>query len=514
MNKFCVCLTGLAGILFTSCEDQPEPVPPPPSGLVASVVSKTQIDLTWADNSSNETGFKIERKEGSGAFTVVGTTAKDVHMYSDQSLTEKTTYFYRVFAVSAAHETGEYSNEAGATTRGTPVLSTSKVSAITPFAATSGGNITDDGGFSITARGIVWSENANPTISLPTKTNDGTGTGSFTASLMGLNWDKEYHVRAYANYATGTAYGEDIVFTTTPIDISTAAFIEITHKAATSGGTIGGTGGSSILARGVVWGTSPNPTVSLNTKTQNGTGTGNFKSTINNLTPNTTYYARSYASNNATTSYGAEVNFTTANGIVDIDGNAYPIIQIGTQIWMTENLKTTKYNDGTGIPLVIDNAAWWDLTTPAYAWYNNDRPIYSGTYGALYNWYTVDAVVNGGKNVCPTDWHVPSGPEWITLTNLLGGANVAGGKLKEVGTAHWNEPNTAGTDEVGFIGLPAGNRSYLGFFYDVGFYALWWSATEKDVANAWRIDLKWSESRLLNQPGEKHWGLSVRCVKD
>ena len=122
--------------------------------------------------------------------------------------------------------------------------------------------------------------------------------------------------------------------------------------------------------------------------------------------------------------------------VQDIDGNNYLTVTIGTQIWMAENLRTTKYNDGTAIPLVTDNTTWANLTTPAYCWYNNDAKTNGSTYGALYNWYSVNT-----KKLCPTGWHVPNDTEWTTLTTYLGGTAVAGGKLKETGTAHWYSPN-------------------------------------------------------------------------
>jgi uncharacterized protein (TIGR02145 family) len=141
--------------------------------------------------------------------------------------------------------------------------------------------------------------------------------------------------------------------------------------------------------------------------------------------------------------------------VTDIDGNAYNIVTIGGQAWMKENLKVTKYKDGTTIPLVTATGAWVALTTPGYSFYNNS--VTGGVYGALYNWYTV----NTGK-LCPTGWHVPSTTEWTTLETFLGGASVAGGKLKETGTSKWFSPNTGATNETGFTALPGGARNYLG----------------------------------------------------
>ena len=133
--------------------------------------------------------------------------------------------------------------------------------------------------------------------------------------------------------------------------------------------------------------------------------------------------------------------------MTDKDGNTYKTIQIGTQTWMAENLKTTKYNDRTSIPLVTDATSWSNLSTPACCWQDN-VPARKVTYGVLYNWYTV----NTGK-LCPSGWHVPSDAEWNVLTDYLGGENIAGGKLKESGFKHWNKPNTGATNETHFSAL-------------------------------------------------------------
>ena len=130
--------------------------------------------------------------------------------------------------------------------------------------------------------------------------------------------------------------------------------------------------------------------------------------------------------------------------MTDKDGNIYKTILIGTQTWMVENLKTTKYNDGTSIPFVSEPTSWSNLSTPACCWQQND-PARKVTYGVLYNWYTI----NTGK-LCPKTWHVPSDSEWTALTDYLGGENVAGGKLKESGFKHWYSPNTGATNEVAF----------------------------------------------------------------
>lgn len=196
-----------------------------------------------------------------------------------------------------------------------------------------------------------------------------------------------------------------------------------------------------------------------------------------------------------------------AQTVKDIDGNVYKTVKIGTQTWMAENLKTTKFNDGTPIPLVPVYDKWQALSTPAYSWYENNA-ISKNSYGALYNWYTV----NSGK-LCPKGWHAPSDTEWTILTNHYGDEYVAGGKLKEAGTSHWQVPNEGATNEGGFTALPGGNRGFNGAFGDQGEFGYWWSSTESNSTEAWYsyIGNNGSWVKVLKS-GNKHSGFSVRCV--
>ena len=260
----------------------------------------------------------------------------------------------------------------------------------------------------------------------------------------------------------GTAYSSATIFSalaSAPVLITTS-LSAVTTTSATTGGNIPDDGGAPITARGVCWNTSASPTIG-NSKTTDGTGIGIFTSSITGLTANTTYYVRAYATNSIGTAYGDEAVLKTFTGTVtDFDGNVYYTVTIGSQVWLAGNLKTVKYNDGTDIPLVTDKTAWGALTTPGYCWLNNDKATNKDTYGALYNYYVVDPAANGGKNVCPTGWKVPTNDEWTALTTYLNGEAAAGGKLKEAGTAHWQTPNTGATNETGFTALPAGGRGY------------------------------------------------------
>jgi uncharacterized protein (TIGR02145 family) len=209
-----------------------------------------------------------------------------------------------------------------------------------------------------------------------------------------------------------------------------------------------------------------------------------------------------------------EAKIADLEGVKDIDNNRYEIETIGSQTWMAENLKTTRYNDGLVIPLKADNTDWETASTmgaPAYTWYGNDVSNLI-TYGALYNWYAIDTVLNGNKNVCPTGWHLPTDGEWTTLTSYLGGAVAAGGKMKEAGLAHWNSPNEGATNESSFAGLRGSN----GTLNDIGFYGYWWSSTEHNTNTtyAWFRGLFYNDGSVNRYLLNKGSGLSVRCLRD
>ncbi len=218
------------------------------------------------------------------------------------------------------------------------------------------------------------------------------------------------------------------------------------------------------------------------------------------------------------------------NGVVmDIDGNTYKTIKIGTQVWMAENLKTTRYNDGSAIPLVTDNTAWENLNTPAYSWYGNDSTLNAKLYGALYNYYTV-AVADTTNNVCPTGWHVPTDTAWGVLTIFLSNNGYGyGGSGSDIGksmasTFGWTSSGTAGNigndqatnNSSGFAGLPGGYRNYNGTFEDIGNYGYWWcsSEDESDPNYAWHHYLNYSSEGVTSNPDYKEYGYSVRCLRD
>lgn len=209
------------------------------------------------------------------------------------------------------------------------------------------------------------------------------------------------------------------------------------------------------------------------------------------------------------------VNFSF---IACTDGDAYhyAVVTIGTQTWMAENIKTTTYNDGTAIPLVTDNASWAALTTPAYCWYDNAPVANASVYGALYNWYVLDAATNGGKNICPAGWRVATGADWGTLYNFLGGMSVTGGLLKENCASLWTTPNTAATNEAGFSALPGGGRYYStsGAFYGLHTNSTFWTATAFSSTQGSTLSIENNSAYIYTSGQDKANGFSVRCVKE
>jgi uncharacterized protein (TIGR02145 family) len=195
--------------------------------------------------------------------------------------------------------------------------------------------------------------------------------------------------------------------------------------------------------------------------------------------------------------------------IKDIDGNVYNTVQIGNQVWMKQNLKTSRYNDGMDIPNYLSNQNWSGQNTGAWSYYNNDEN-YNSLYGKLYNWYAVET----GK-LCPTGWHVPTDNEWTILTDYLGGESVASPKLREVGTDHWTSPNTGATDEVGFTALPGGYRQDSGGFQLTRNDGYWWSSTlNPDNNNYWFRWLIYNGASVARYFTNKRFGFSVRCLRD
>lgn len=206
---------------------------------------------------------------------------------------------------------------------------------------------------------------------------------------------------------------------------------------------------------------------------------------------------------NPTSGYGSNIK--------DIDGNIYKTVFIGKQQWMAENLKVSRYNDGTTIPKITDNNQWIQTNTGAWCNYENNAN-YDLKYGKLYNWFALSPTTNGNKNVCPASWHVPSNVEWTTLQSYLGGSSNAGGKMKEAGVLNWLSPNTSATNSSLFTALAGGFRA--GSFGNFGFMGYFWSSTQSASTNAFNYVLLNNSAGVSSSAGGNFYGMSVRCIKD
>ena len=433
-------------------------------------------------------------------------------------LTANTEYYVRAYAKNS--KITVYGNQIKFKTLSAtlPILSTNDPSEITYNSATSGGNIISDGGTAVLMRGVCWNLTGNPTI-MNDKTTNGSGIGSFTSSITNLNDGTIYFIRAYASNSIGTVYGNEINFKTIPAllpTVNTTNIFSITSTSASVSVQITNNGGGKITECGVCWNTSANPMIE-NSKLTSPLNLDNFQCLLSGLKESTLYYVRAYAINSAGISYGNTINLKTyTSTITDIDGNIYNTVAIGTQTWMVENLKTTRYRNGEQIPYVSSSTDWVNLSTGAYCWYD-DVISNKDLNGALYNWY----VVNDSRMISPVGWHVASVADWTKLITYLGGTNLAGGKLKETGTLHWRTPNFGATNESGFTALPSGLRSYTDGKYWYGpmsnhLYSNghFWSSSEKDALIGWGYDVDSSHSAVYKDYDNKKVGYSIRCVKD
>lgn len=291
-------------------------------------------------------------------------------------------------------------------------------------------------------------------------------------------------------------------------------------------------GGASIVEAGFCYNTSPGATLDDDTvhATPSSFFENQYNAMISGLSPGTTYYVKAYGKkNNGDVYYGNEVSFTTLTlgmptpgigPVTDIDGNVYNTITLGTQVWMVENLRTTKYNDGTPIPNITDNAAWAAATSGAYSDYNNN-PANSADYGRIYNLYAA----KDPRKIAPAGWHIPNISEWVTLLNYLGGAGVAGGRMKEAGFNHWLTPNTGADNSSLFAARGGGGRSVFsvsGTFTGLLSRANYWSSSSVIYPGSVTLNIFYlnynTAGHSMSYGGSSlsaaTFGCSVRCIKD
>ncbi len=396
-----------------------------------------------------------------------------------------------------------------------PVLTTDEVIEITTNSATISGNVTEDGGAEITARGICWGTVTMPTLSDNFKPS-GTGPGKFSCVLSELEPNTTYYVRAFAENSVGIAYGNEVTFKTgiAAPSVTTGQVTGVTNNSAICAGTVTYSGGAPVLEKGICWSQTPDPDLD-DSHASVSAGTDTYTCTLTGLSSGSRYYARAYVKNEVGTGYGEQVVFNTK--VTDIEGNMYGTVYIGNQVWMTENLRTTRLNDDTQIPNIIDNDEWISVSTSAYCWYNNDK-TFKPTYGALYNWFTI----NSGK-LCPAGWHVPSDTEFNSLEIALGmqadqshvwgwrGTNH-GFKMKN--NTGWGE-NGNGNNSSGFSAIPGGYRFGAdGTFVFQTTITYWWASTENDADRGWYRRLDSASDQVYRASTSKKGGKYVRCVKD
>ncbi len=207
-----------------------------------------------------------------------------------------------------------------------------------------------------------------------------------------------------------------------------------------------------------------------------------------------------------------DVSIKYGSVISDIDGNSYKTVIIGSQQWMSENLKSSKYNDGTVISNVKVDSLWSELSSGAWCYYSNNS-INNDKYGKLYNWFVVSSESNGNKNVCPTGWHIPRRSEWADLIDYLGGEKVAGGKLKEIGIEDWIGPNVDASNSSLFSGLPGGYRDLSGESQALGNVGFWWSTYDLSSYGS-SFALSFGSAKTFEENLGKKYGFSIRCLKD
>ncbi|MDD2297287.1 MAG: FISUMP domain-containing protein [Sphaerochaetaceae bacterium] len=457
------------------------------------------------------------------------------------SLSPNTTYYVRAYATnSVGIAYGEQKTFTTNVEQTLPTVTTGDISNITTTTADCSGNVTSDGGSSVTARGVCWSTSENPTTS-DSKTTNGTGLGTYTSNITGISPNTTYYVRAYATNAKGTAYGEQKTFTTnaeqTTPTVTTGEITNITTTTADCSGNVTSDGGSSVTARGVCWRTSENPTTS-DSKTTDGTGVGDFTSNLTGLSPSTTYYVKAYATNSKGTAYGEQKSFKTnqeeeGTTFTDSrDGIVYETVTIGEQVWMAENLAY--------LPSVVGPATG-SYTAPYYYVYGYDGTSVATakattnyqTYGVLYNW-------PAALTVCPPGWHLPSDEEWTELETYLAnnGYNYDGSTggddirakiaISMASATGWDADNFAfaGTigntnaaydayrNKSGFTALPGGYRYVSGPFYRIGLSGYWWGSTQANSNYAWTRLLHYDSSYVYRAGTSKAYGFSVRCVRD
>ncbi len=447
-------------------------------------------------------------------------------------LSPNTNYYVRAYAVNSVGIA--YGNQRFFATlqdANRPTVSTESITDIEQTSATGGGDVTDSGDGEVLLRGVCWSTSENPTLDDSYIIDDLAEEGAFTSSITGLEPGTTYYVRAYASNSHGVAFGEQEEFET----LAGPPVVEIVSRNAGNPGfrvidvIVINDGGENVEQRGIVWDTEENPVLGVDNFTTEGGGIGEFSSTLTteDLTVNTTYYIRAYATNSEGNGYSEQhvIHFWDYNDIVTYDGYQYNTVMIGDQEWMTENLKTTIYSNSLPITTGLTNDEWANTTEAAYSVYA-DNFDYKDTHGLLYNWYAV----NSEHGICPDGWKVPSEEDFDELLDFVESIfndGRAGNKLKSCRQVNsplggncsvsdhprWNADNTHyGTDEFGFSAHGVGFRKHNdGGYTLLNRQSLIWSSMDPDLMMYMFNDIGIAGTASLNR---KQQGSPVRCIRD
>jgi uncharacterized protein (TIGR02145 family) len=458
-----------------------------PVKLTATALNDQQVQLRWEGSETRIDGYRVYRSAGNEKFQIIADKVK-TKAYLDTALLVTQSYTYKISALAGTNESSP--------------TDTVQIQTIFPAPTNLSAQALDDQRIKLT-----WTDNCSFETGYQIERNSGNGfqqiahLGSnatlYTDSGLNYGTSYQYRVRAYTSqnvseYATlnsaTTIIPAPTNLTAEVINYHSLKLTWVDNCNFESGYRLernGGAGFQQIAELGA------NITQYLDSGL-------NFGTTYQ-------YRVRAYTAYN-TSAYSNEAEWLCS--VTDIDGNVYAIVKIGNQIWMAENLKVTKYLDGTAIPNVTDNTSWAGLSTGAYCYYNNESSN-GDSYGALYNWYAV----NDARGLAPEGWHVPTDAEWSELENYLGGESVAGKKLK-MNSSLWN--TNTGTDDAGFGALPGGYRAlYSGDFRSMGTNAYFWSSSSSIVQGVWyRLLYGDTDDFYRSIYNFQRNGYSVRCVMD